>query len=187
MERKLILVAGHDLNGDPGAVPANTGAIEAQLTVEFRDLLETALKSKLPTIEIVCDSNNINLRETIAWVNRIARPFDLLLDIHFNAVDNPVATGTECFVHDTTTEINRRLALSLTKLMAQVLGIRNRGVKGEKESPRKRLGILHTKPRVILLEICFISNPNDLAAYNNKKHELADRMANLLIGEVKWS
>jgi N-acetylmuramoyl-L-alanine amidase len=84
-------------------------------------------------------------------------------------------------VHDNTSLENRLFAAELTEACAKALGIRNRGVKSETESARKRLGILHTVPRVVLLEVCFL-NQHDLGKFDAamKTRHLPDQLAKIL-------
>ena len=62
-----------------------------------------------------------------------------------------------------------------------VLGIKNRGVISETASHRGRLGLMRENGTVSLLELCFISNPNDLKAYHAKKNVLAKEIAKILV------
>ena len=59
--------------------------------------------------------------------------------------------------------------------------LKNRGVLSEADSHRGRLGLMREKGIVALLELCFISNPDDLKAYDLHKTELAGKIADILI------
>jgi N-acetylmuramoyl-L-alanine amidase len=69
--------------------------------------------------------------------------------------------------------------------IAKVLGIRNRGVKTESSTARGKIGILNVKGTNVLLEICFMSNPSDHLAYQNKKAELASYLSGIIVKEFK--
>lgn len=173
---KLFIIAGHSLN-DSGAV-AN-GYKESQLTMELRGLIAKHIDSF--TFDVHLDNDSKSLSEVIRWVNNNSDANDLLIDLHFNAAENPNATGAEVFIHDKTTKTNAALAANLNMVAAKTLDIANRGVKTEKQSQHTRLGILHTKPRVILIEVCFMSNNADMIKYQAKKNIYAHLIAQELV------
>lgn len=174
----LFLIAGHDLMNDPGAL-AHDGTPEAQLTASLRDAIAHELRLRgWPASLIITDDDQANLRGIIHWLNHAAKPADLALEIHFNH-NHPTASGTEVFVHDRTSPANRKLAAHLAERTARTLDIPNRGLKGEAQSARGRLGILHTRPRVLLWEVCFL-NPHDLGRFRQQQAALAREVAQLL-------
>ena len=62
------------------------------------------------------------------------------------------------------------------------MGIANRGVKTEKQTARKGIGILNLKAGIsVLVEVCFMSNPNDLRAYLKNKEAVACALVDLAI------
>ena len=101
---------------------------------------------------------------------------DLNVSIHFNAAANPEpdgkTTGTEVLVYD-----NASRAVPWAQQIADsiaALGYRNRGVK-----ERPGLYVLkHTKAPALLVECCFVDDPDDVALYN------ADRMAAAIVAGI---
>ena len=101
---------------------------------------------------------------------------DLNVSIHFNAAANPEpdgkTTGTEVLVYD-----NASHAVPWAQQIADsiaALGYRNRGVK-----ERPNLYVLkHTKAPALLVECCFVDDPEDIAIYN------ADRMAAAIVAGI---
>ena len=71
-------------------------------------------------------------------------------------------------------------AKEIVDATAQTLGVKNRGVINEAESHRGRLGLMREQGIVSLLEIGFISNPDDVKKYQQKKIELATRLARII-------
>jgi N-acetylmuramoyl-L-alanine amidase len=169
MKRKIYLIAGHS-NSDPGAVST---VKEADLTKELRNLVRFNLERFMPSLEIVTDNDSDSLSEVIKEVNRTITERDILIDIHFNSFTNQKATGAEVLVKNDSgakiTENAKKLAL----LISVTLGIANRGVKTEKDSARKKIGILHGSGDRYLIEVAFISNPEELIKYQINKHILA--------------
>ena len=65
--------------------------------------------------------------------------------------------------------------------MVKATGLRSRGIKREGETPRKRLGVMRESGAVCLLEVCFISNPSDMAAYDAAIDMIAQNLALVLM------
>jgi N-acetylmuramoyl-L-alanine amidase len=182
---RILLVSGHG-GGDPGAV-AN-GYREADLTAEFTALVASRIRDRLT--ECACldgsvkdDPDNLRLNDVIAWAKKHVG-YQILLDVHFDAA-TPTATGTSVFIKTNASIIEQAFAQDLSKLVAETLKIplrfSGKGVGYETDTRHKRLGILHTgTPISALLEICFITNASDMLAYQTKKYELADKVANLV-------
>lgn len=158
--------AGHH-NGDLGAT-AN-GYREGELTQELRNLVVKEL-SRL-NVKYITDKDDENNRQ---YQGRI-RPGagSVIFDIHFNA-GPPTATGTEVIVANEANERSKQFAKELADGTAKILGIRNRGVKDETGTHYSRIGILRLPAgTAALMEVCFITNMSDMAAYQVNKERLA--------------
>ena len=59
--------------------------------------------------------------------------------------------------------------------------LRNRGIKKEGQTPRKRLGVMRESGAVCLLEVCFITNPGDMKAYDATRDAIAKDLADVLV------
>jgi NACalpha-BTF3-like transcription factor len=57
------------------------------------------------------------------------------------------------------------------------MGIKNRGVKRPSESQHKTLAILSEQGINLLIEVCFISNQKDIAAFFKHDNDLAQALA----------
>lgn len=166
---KILLIAGHG-NGDPGAV--GNGYKEADLTREVVKLVAAKL-SAYGTGDVLDTANN--------WYRHICvnggyfnfKPYDYVLEIHFNSAAGTKAdgttTGTEIYV--TTAEKTVAVEENIVKGIAS-LGFKNRGVKAKNFDLIK-----HIKNQGVssaLLEVCFISDADDMKLYASKKNEIAD-------------
>ena len=161
-----FLSAGHS-DIDPGAV-AN-GFKESDLTKELRSMVTEHLKAA--NHRFITDDDDESNRQ---YQNRI-KPGNgsVLLDFHFNA-GPPSATGTEVIISNVANDNSRLFARELVDGASRILGIRNRGVKGESGSQHSRVGILHLDAGIAsLVEVCFITNEQDIAAYQVNKERLA--------------
>ena len=119
-------------------------------------------------------SQNDILQKIVAVCN--AQDADLDISIHFNAGAQSEAdghtTGTEVYVYSTSSAAATYAQQVVDSIAA--LGFRNRGVK-----ERTSLYVLrHTKAPAMLIECCFVDDPEDVALYN------ADRMAAAIVAGI---
>ena len=119
-------------------------------------------------------SQNDILQKIVAACN--VQEADLDISIHFNAGAQTEAdghtTGTEVYVYSTSSEAATYAQQVVDSIAA--LGFRNRGVK-----ERPSLYVLrHTKAPAMLIECCFVDDPEDVALYN------ADRMAAAIVAGI---
>ena len=170
----IFLFAGHNLKSDPGAVSGNR--TEAREAAKLRK--EVAFHLIQLQANFVTDNDSDDLRQTLAKANTGSG--SVVLDLHFNA--GPAsATGVEVLVGDDATAEDMAFAKAVLKATTSALGLRDRGIKRESQTPRKRLGVMREQGRVCLLEVCFISNPSDMAAFDANKVLLAKTLAAILV------
>lgn len=174
----IFISAGHNPKGikkDNGAV--GNGYTEANLAIEFRNLVIAQLKVKKATY--VSDNDDERLSE---YLERIKTGnASVVLEFHFDASDKPTATGTTSLVGTDADRLDNAFAKELVNATAFRLGIKNRGVINEAQSHRGRLGLMRENGIVCLLELCFISNIYDLTAYHENKQQLAKDIADIAI------
>jgi N-acetylmuramoyl-L-alanine amidase len=173
----VFLSAGHNPKGikvDPGAV-AN-GYKEADLAVEIRDLtIKECLKLGLKVIQ---DKDDERLG---AYLKRIKTGNgSVVLEFHFDASANVSATGTTALIEAEADRLDRAFAKEIADCCANTLGIRNRGVKSEKESHRGSLALMREEGIICLLEVGFITNINDINAYQKNKVALSKKLASII-------
>jgi N-acetylmuramoyl-L-alanine amidase len=169
----LFLSAGHNsksttIKKDPGAVNKQ-GIKEGDLTIEFRDLVKRELD--LLGVKYISDTEEENLSMYLNRVNTGSA--SVVVEYHFDANEKPEPTGCTGLIEAEADRLDRAFAKELTDSTASIFGIKNRGVKTEAESHRGRLGLMREDGIICLVELCFISNPDDLSRYNLKKKELA--------------
>ena len=175
--RKIYLTAGHR-GGTSGA--NYNGIKEAEETIWLRNEIEALLRKKGVNVEI--DNDDASLSQVIATINASCKPTDICVDLHFNAVANPTANGTEVFKPFNFTDTEIEVAEDLLYSTCMVLNTKNRGAKREGEGTHQRLAMLSdVKCNSVLLEVCFISNIADANKYKEKKDELVIILAEQLI------
>jgi N-acetylmuramoyl-L-alanine amidase len=176
--RTLFLSAGHG-GIDVGAV--GNGYTEADLTIELRDLINKHLL-KLG-IKAITDDNKNALAQTIRFFQNKVTKDCILVDIHWNSFNN-TSTGAEVLIPAKPSQLEVKIATDLSKVISSTLSITNRGVKTELQSARGRLGWMRLTGENILIETCFISNPNDMKSYQSNKEKLAESIANVLANYI---
>lgn len=161
---------------DPGAVNKE-GVKEGDLNIEFRDMVSRELS--LRGAAHIKDRDNESLG---AYLRRVKTGSgSVILEYHFDAALSQAATGTTALVRTGADADERRFAAELAESTSRILGIRNRGVKDERQSNRGTLALVRKAGIACLLELGFITNPSDVAAYHKNKHALAKEHANILI------
>lgn len=181
MKRIVYLSAGHSTQEGKDRGASGNRKIEGIVSAEFRQLLVTELNRLGVTVMV--DGNHTVLADSLAWIKRFVTPGCIAIDIHCNAAGE-AATGTEVIVPAKPSAFEKGLASELSGSVAFALGIRNRGVKLETETARKRLGWMAISAQTVLIELFFISNKFDCKAYDEKKHIAAKRTAEVI---SKWA
>jgi N-acetylmuramoyl-L-alanine amidase len=168
-----FISAGHHLK-DSGAV--GSGTQENREAIGFRD---SVIKwAKLFGTEVIQDNDNETLSQYLKRIETSSG--SVVIEFHFDASTNAMATGTTALVGTDADRLDKAFAKELVDRTADMLGIRNRGVISEAQSHRGRLGLMREQGIVCLLELCFISNPNDMRSYNANKDNLAREIARII-------
>lgn len=167
--KSLFISAGHS-NTDPGAV--GNGYSEADIVLELRDLLAEELRQR--GVEFSKDGDKgTNLPLSQAW--KMAAQHDIAVEFHCNAFHTASATGVEALCD----ESNAIVAGKLCKAVVDATGLSNRGVKDESVGQHSRLAFISSGEGIIM-ELFFISNPNDVRAYLDNKQSVVTNLADVL-------
>jgi N-acetylmuramoyl-L-alanine amidase len=173
--RTVFLSSGHSnarrLNGtyiEPGAVSGKL--IEGDLTVRYVNKLAVELRAL--GVNVVTDDPSNTLKHTLTYFRNKTTPNCVVVDVHLNSSANPASTGTETLIPANPTAFEVLLAKDMSDDTSQCLNIPlrgnykgHKGVKTELESHHGRLGWMTLTGENILLELCFISNPNNMKSY----------------------
>lgn len=176
--KDLFISAGHsnNPNGDRGAQGVN-GVWEGDLTIELRDLIVNELK-KL-NIKCQIDENKNALSQTLTFLKNLIKGNSIAIDIHWNAF-NGTAKGCEIIIPENPSNLEKKLAMDILNSICKTSLISSRGVKTESQTARKRLGWMRQPCETILIEVCFIDNPTDMALYRANKDKIAYNIAQIL-------
>lgn len=168
----IFVSAGHS-DVDPGAVAF--GRKEADIAVEFRNMVAFYLQREGVPHELDGKgTQNLPLKQAAASAKR----FPIAVEFHCNAA-SASATGVETLSGPKDMELGGRIAQAI----ASALGIRNRGAKDEQSGQHSRLAFVQAGG--IIVEILFITNAADLAAYDARKWLAAKAVADVLIDKAK--
>lgn len=171
----FTVTAGHSYL-DPGAVAAD-GTTEESLMVELRDIVAHKLRSA-----------GHSVRTDGGWRKNLPLPYALTLvpgskvalELHTNSFTNPTATGVEVV----SVPAQKELARTIARRIAHVLELPVRGAGGwidQSQTARGRLGFVRAGGLVV--EVFFLSNPQDFAAYQARKWRVASAIVEAITGE----
>lgn len=179
-DKKLFLSAGHSTT-DPGAVARAFDSKgnpilrrEADIAVEMRNMVSFYLSQYgVPHTVDGHGTENIPLKEAAAKM----RGFQYGVEFHCNSAVSPTATGTEVLC-DFADARDRALSADLSAAIAKALAIRDRGAKPENSGQHSRLAFVRAGG--VIVELFFLSNPNDLAKWDARKWLAARSCAEVL-------
>lgn len=168
MGLKLLLIAGHGAN-DPGACSSYGIEREETRKVVYR-LAELFKNYNGVDVDIYPTNRNCYNDVTTGSVQVNMANYDYVFEVHFNSA-TASARGTEVWVTpmESSIEVEKRIVNNLTSL-----GFVNRGVKKEYFAVitfAKNKGVPSA-----LVEVCFISNQNDMNLYRNKFEHVCNAM-----------
>lgn len=173
----ITVTAGHS-NKDPGAV--NGLFREADIAQEMRNMVALYLRQK--DIAVKTDGEGKGNLPLPAAIKLIAGS-KAAVEFHCNAFPKPTAGGCEALSQPK----DRALSQRLCKAVSDVMGIPTRGTDGgwknEGSGQHSRLG--YVRNGGIILELFFISNPAELAVWQDKKWLVAKAVAEVLAEVVK--
>ena len=165
------------------ASPQSVQIRRATLAQQESELLNPDGKKSFQSVQSVGDNSNPDGTRSVNSVTSVrekessVRSDDIVIDLHFNAHTNPNARGTETIVSNDATKLELRFASRLAHTTSDALNIPLRSIKSEKQTPHKRLAMLHLTPQSIILEVCFCTSPEDVEAYRNNREKLAAELA----------
>lgn len=173
---KLVISAGHNEN----VVGAHGyGQEENEAREVVKDVIHFAKKAGWSTVNATDDKGTTQLailRNAVAKHN--AHP-DATCDvqIHFNSF-NKKARGVEAFVTSSARKQDRDRANAIVEALSKRLGIPNRGVKNGDQ-----LYFCRNTKYGILVEVAFIDNKEDWAAYSRYQDDEGHAIAQAITGK----
>jgi hypothetical protein len=182
---RIFFSAGHggmEQGGrDLGSIVGNT--TEAQEMILLRDLVVPELRSR--GFEVFSVPDDLSSLQTLQWINVRSRPGDVALEIHSSAFSNPDVRGATAFYIANNTERKNHAELLLLALVRRLPQLPNRGAKPDTSTGIGRITFCRdTTIPSILLEVGFLSNPDDRSLLQNRRRDMALGIAD---GLAAWS
>jgi hypothetical protein len=181
---RIFISAGH-FNRDSGAISI-LGTKEADEMMRTRDLLAAELQSRglIQNQDFFLVPDNIDLGPTIRWINARSQPGDIAVEIHGDSA-SPSAQGATAFHIAGNSQRQADAQKLVNSLVVAVTGLRNRGAKPDTTTRFGRLGFCRDVDiPSVLIELCFLSNRNDMALLTGSRNLFAKGLAD---GLLAWS
>ena len=179
MYKTVLISAGHG-GEDPGAVSGKYK--EAALAVGMRDRVAYTLREKgVPVVIDGSDGVNDPLNRAIALCGKVDGP---AVELHFNA-GPPSACGIEALSKIQGKRLSQHLCAALSKVTQSHVRGNEMGWKPTDSGQHHRLGFCEAGG--VILEVCFISNLFDMAAYTQNKQPAAEAVAHVLALHAGWT
>ncbi|NEO26313.1 MAG: N-acetylmuramoyl-L-alanine amidase, partial [Kamptonema sp. SIO4C4] len=183
---RIFVSAGHgEIEGgvtqDPGAIAG--GTTEAQQMILLRDLVVPELRSR--GFEVFSVPDTLSLRDTIRWINNRARQEDVAIELHADAYSNPSARGATAFYIAGNNERKQHGDMVLLALIRRLPQLPSRGSRPDTATGVGRLGFCRDIAiPSLLLEVGFLTNPDDRNLILNRRRDMATGIAD---GLEAWS
>lgn len=162
---KIFLNPGHG-GTDPGAV-SKSGTKEADISAKVAQILEQRLKLNYYPVQVYQQKKSVNEVPLIENKSNST----LFISIHCNSFYLPNACGVECWYYHTS-EKGKKIAEIMQQQLALITGLKNRGAKETKSL----IVLKKTKAPAVLVELGFISNPNEEQLLKTKPELFADAL-----------
>ena len=172
----IFISAGHS-NTDSGAV--NGTQTEANVVRDMRNMVAHYLReAKVNFRTDGTGLTNLPLKEA----GRLASTAEIAVEFHCNSFHLPTAQGVEALAGVKDKELSKKLCSAVSKHMNNTIRGGDGGWKDQGSGQHSRL--FFVQKGGIILELFFISNPKELARWEEVKWLVAREVAEVLIDAV---
>ncbi|NER95678.1 MAG: cell wall hydrolase [Symploca sp. SIO1B1] len=182
---RIFISAGHggieEEGRDPGTIAG--GTTEAQEMILLRDQIVPELRSR--GFEVLSVPDDLSLSQTHQWINNRAITEDVALEIHSSGFFNPDVRGAIVFYIANNSDRKNQAELMLLALVRRLPSLPSRGAKPDTETGTGRISFCRNiiVPS-LLLEVGFLTNPDDRFLIQNRRRDMALGIAD---GLAAWS
>lgn len=167
--------AGHTQGGGARGSGYEESAVARQFVPILRAAFDKVGQRTVDCTDNVSTTQTANINRLISLCNAVDKNGRLDISLHFNADDNPSATGVEVLYYDQV-----GLAKNVSAAIAKAAGLRDRGPK-----ERKDLGVLRgTNAPAILIELAFITNAEDMRKFFANMQAIANAIVQAVTGKT---
>lgn len=183
---RIFISAGHggleSGKRDPGAIAG--GTTEAQQMILLRDQIIPDLRSR--GYEVLSVPDDLSLRQSIDWINSRDRRGDVAIEIHADSFSNPSARGASAFYIAGNSTRKKHAEMILLALLRRLPQLPSRGAKADTDTGVGSLGFCRqVAVPSLLLEVGFLSNPDDRSLLLNRRKDIAQGIADGLEAWVR--
>ena len=172
----IFISAGHS-NTDSGAV--NGTQTEANVVRDMRNMVAHYLReAKVNFRTDGTGLTNLPLKEA----GRLASTAEIAVEFHCNSFHLPTAQGVEALAGVKDKELSKKLCSAVSKHMNNTIRGGDGGWKDQGSGQHSRL--FFVQKGGIILELFFLSNPKELARWEEVKWLVAREVAEVLIEAV---
>ena len=172
----IFISAGHS-NTDSGAV--NGTQTEANVVRDMRNMVAHYLReAKVNFRTDGTGLTNLPLKEA----GRLASTAEIAVEFHCNSFHLPTAQGVEALAGVKDKELSKKLCSAVSKHMNNTIRGGDGGWKDQGSGQHSRL--FFVQKGGIILELFFLSNPKELARWEEVKWLVAREVAGVLIEAV---
>lgn len=166
---------------DPGAVAG--GTTEAKEMILLRDLVVIELRAR--NLEVLAVPDDLSAAQTVDWINSRANNKDIAIEIQANATSSPSVRGASASYIAKNDQRKQNAETVLTALLRRVPQLPNRGAKPDTDSGLGNLQFCRqTAIAAIILQVCFLSSPEDRALLQGRRRDFA---IGIMEGLASWS
>ena len=165
---------------DPGAVVAGTS--EAQEMILLRDQVVSELRTK--GVEVLSVPDELSFRQSLDWINVRGRANDVAVELHADSANNPDVRGTTAYYISENDTRKKHANILLSALSKRLPRLPSRGAKPDTVSGLGSLAFcrLVNTPSLVL-QVGFLTNPDDRFILQNQRREMAAAIAE---GLISW-
>lgn len=175
MYNNVTVHAGHTQGGGARGSGYEESAVARQFVPVLRAAFDRVGQRTVDCTDNVSTTQTANINRLISLCNAVDKNGRLDISIHLNSSDTASATGVEVLYYDQV-----GLASKVSAAIAKAAGLRDRGAK-----ERKDLGVLRgTNAPAILIELCFISNPDDMKKLFANMQAIANAIVQAVTGKT---
>jgi N-acetylmuramoyl-L-alanine amidase len=174
MPAAIFLGAGHG-GADRGAISPDGKLKEADLALRLRDAIAEHLTARgLTVITDGKPGENRPLAASLALARAVEGP---RVEIHFNSALMRGASGVEAL----SKSWRKTFAQRLCAAVAEATGLKLRGEQGYRpDNAGQHRKLAFCEIGGVVLEVCFLSNPDDMRAYLANEATVAANLADAL-------
>ncbi len=182
---RIFISAGHggiEQGGrDLGAIAG--GTTEAQEMILLRDQIVPEMRSR--GFEVLSVPDDLSGSQTIQWINSRAKSGDVALEIQTGAFSNPDARGAAVYYIANNSDRKSQADSMLLALVRRLPQLTNRGSKPDTTTGVGSLAFCRiTNLPSLLIEVGYITNPDDRTLIQNRRRDIALGIAD---GLAAWS